>query len=187
MNRNNLLLLTALFIGVLYFSACEKDPEVPQEEELITTLTAVLTPVGGGTAVTLNFSDIDGDGGAAPVITGGTLAAGTTYTAAITLLNESESPAEDITEEIEMEDDEHQFFFAVSSGLNVAIAYADQDADGNPVGLASTWVAGTAGSGNVTITLRHEPNKNATGVKDGDITNAGGETDIEVTFPVTIQ
>jgi len=39
----------------------------------------------------------------------------------------------------------------------------------------------------VTITLRHEPAKDATGVSDGDITNAGGETDISVNFPVEIQ
>ncbi|HBK71516.1 MAG TPA: type 1 periplasmic binding fold superfamily protein, partial [Flavobacteriaceae bacterium] len=35
--------------------------------------------------------------------------------------------------------------------------------------------------------LRHEPNKSASGVSDGDITNAGGETDIEVIFNITVQ
>ena len=38
-----------------------------------------------------------------------------------------------------------------------------------------------------TITLRHEPAKTATGVSGGDITNAGGETDIEVVFDVTVE
>jgi len=38
------------------------------------------------------------------------------------------------------------------------------------------------GEGGLRITLRHEPNKTAAGVQNGDITNAGGETDIEVTF-----
>ena len=43
------------------------------------------------------------------------------------------------------------------------------------------------GSGTITVTLRHEPNKDAAGVSSGDIANAGGETDIEVTFNVEIQ
>ena len=33
-----------------------------------------------------------------------------TYSGTMTLLNESETPAEDITIEIQEEDDEHQFF-----------------------------------------------------------------------------
>jgi len=74
------------------------------------------------------------------------------------------------------------------------------DADGNPVGLSSTLTTGAAGSGTLTVTLRHEPMKSATGVTlrhepmksatgvaDGDITNAGGETDIEIVFPVDVQ
>jgi len=37
------------------------------------------------------------------------------------------------------------------------------------------------------VTLRHQPDKGAIGVSDGDITNAGGETDIEVLFDVIIE
>jgi hypothetical protein len=37
------------------------------------------------------------------------------------------------------------------------------------------------------ITLRHEPNKKASGVVGGSITNAGGETDIEVSFDVEVK
>jgi hypothetical protein len=153
---------------------------------LITTLTYTLTPVGGGTPVVLSFKDLDGDGGNAPTIVGGTLTAGVSYTGELDLLNESESPAESITEEIETEDEEHQFFFA-ATGANLTITYDDVDADGNPVGLKSRVVAGAAGSGTLRVTLRHEPNKTASGVKEGNIANAGGETDIEVDFPVTIQ
>lgn len=168
-------------------SACEKDDPIVNEEELITTLRMTLTPAGGGTPVVLSFVDLDGEGGNAPVITGGTLAANTTYTGALAILNESETPVEDITEEIETEDDEHQFFFTTSAGLNLTVSYADQDGNNNPVGLATSAAAGAASTGTLTVTLRHEPNKTAAGVKDGDITNAGGETDIEVVFPVTIQ
>lgn len=179
-----------LFLAVfaLAFVACDDDDTVvPVEEELITTATVTLTPQGGGDAVVLNWVDLDGDGGNAPVITGGTLAANTVYTGDIQVLNETENPAEDITEEIEEEDEEHQFFFSVSGGLNATTAYTDADADNNPIGLAFTLTTGDASSGDFTVILRHEPDKGAAGVKDGDITNAGGSTDVEAVYPVTIQ
>ena len=174
-------------IAVIALTSCEKDdPEVPNEEELITTLIYTLTPEGGGNPVAFSFQDLDGDGGNAPVIVNGTLAAITTYAGALSLLNETETPAESISEEVEEEADEHQFFFS-ASGVNATVSYADADGNGNPIGLASTVVAGAVSSGTLIITLRHEPDKSATGVSDGDITNAGGETDIQVTFEVTVQ
>lgn len=184
---NQFKFLMLSFLCVIAFSACEKnDPEIPNEEELITTFNYSLSPSDGGAVITLSFVDLDGDGGGAPTITGGTLAANQTYQGSIELLNASISPVEDITEEVEEEDEDHQFFFqSAVSGLN--IAYGDEDADGNPVGLSSTLTTGDAASGSITVTLRHEPNKSATGVSDGDITNAGGETDIEVTFPIEVQ
>lgn len=176
-----------LFLALISF-ACEKDdPIIPNEEELITTVNYQLVPVGGGDTVTLSFVDIDGDGGNAPVISDGVLKANTTYTGSLTLLNESESPAENITEEVEEEGDEHQFFFEKSGTLDLGISYTDVDSEGNPVGLSTSLVTGAASSGTLVITLRHEPSKDATGVSEGLIANAGGETDIEVTFNVEVE
>jgi len=183
----NIFPLSLLLLTALFFSACEKDdPDVDPPLEVITTVNYTLTPDGGGAAVVLTFSDSDGDGGNAPVITGGTLEANQSYTGGLELLNESTSPTEDITEEIREEDLEHQFFFQ-SDLSNLTVAYNDEDADSNPVGLSSTITTGDPESGTLTITLRHEPNKSGEGVSDGDITNAGGETDIEVTFPIDVQ
>ena len=183
------LILTSVFISLISIMSCSDDPEDPiieNEEEVITTLTYTLTPSEGGSAVVLSYQDLDGDGANEPTITNGTLSAETTYSGALTLLNETESPAESITEEIEEEDADHQFFFETTvSGLSVA--YADTDDDGNPVGLASTLTTGSAGSGNLTVTLKHEPDKSASGVSDGVITNAGGETDISVTWTITVE
>lgn len=183
----NYLLFSLVLIALVLNSACNDDePELPNEEELITTVNYTLTPASGGAAVTLTFQDLDGDGGNDPIITGGTLEANQTYTGSLELLNESETPVEDITVEVREEDEEHQFFFQ-SSLTDLTIAYNDQDADGNPIGLSTTVTTGAAGTGNITITLRHEPNKAAANVSDGDITNAGGETDIEITFPIDVQ
>lgn len=180
--------LAVLGLGIL-LASCKKDPKVvtpPNEEEVITTLVYTLTPNGGGAVKTFKFQDLDGDGGNAAVITVDTLDANTTYTGAITLSNEQESPAEDITAEVRAEDDEHQFFFSTTTS-GVTISYSDQDGAGNPIGLASQLQTAAAGMGDLTIILRHEPNKTATGVSGGDITNAGGETDIEVTFHLHVQ
>lgn len=181
--------ITTVLLLALVLSSCKKkkdDPIIPNEEEVITSLNYTLSPNGGETPVVLSFQDLDGDGGNAPIITGGTLDSNKTYTGSLVLLNEQENPAGDITAEILEEDEDHQFFFQTNiAGLTVA--YSDQDEDGNPVGLQSTATTTGTGNGTVTVILRHEPNKSATGVVSGDITNAGGETDIEVTFNVTVQ
>lgn len=183
-----LSLLITLFSTILIFTACKKDPEDVNEEEVITTLLYTLTPDGGGTPVILSFRDLDGEDGNDPVVMGGTLAANQNYSGALELLNESESPAEDITEEIEEEDDEHQFFFeSTVNGLSVAYDEEDVDGDGNPVGLKTKLTTGSAGSGTLKVTLKHMPEKSASGVADGDISNAGGNTDIEVQFDIDVQ
>lgn len=181
-------LLAALFISTLAITSCSDDTPVPvHEEEVITTMTIELTPNGGGDKVTIQSKDADGEGPTAPVVTGGTLVANKTYSGVIKLLNEIETPSEDITLEVAEEADEHQFFYS-ANGVSGTFAYAgNNDANGNPVGINFTVTTGDAGTGTYVVTLRHEPSKSATGVKEGDITNAGGETDIQVTFPITVQ
>ncbi|CAL2093790.1 type 1 periplasmic binding fold superfamily protein [Tenacibaculum sp. 190524A02b] len=185
-------LLSFLFIAALSFTSCSDDdnpvpPAPTHEEEVITTMRIVLTKDGTTETVTIESKDADGDGPNPPVITDGTLSANTKYNAVITLWNELEDPADDITKEIKEEADEHQFFYSAQK-LSSTFAYAgENDSKGNPVGLEFTVNTGTAGVGTYTVILRHEPNKTAAGVKDGDITNADGETDIEVVFPITIQ
>ena len=185
--------LSLILLASIVFTACSNDddgsnPEPVNEEEVITTLIATLTPVGGGTPITLQTQDLDGDGPDAAVITvSSPLAVNTTYDGSLLLLNETESPAEEINEEIEEEDDEHQFFYQASNAV-ATFTYADFDGNGNPLGLEFTLTTAVAASaGNITITLRHEPSKSAEGVSDGEITNAGGETDIQAVFPVVIE
>ncbi len=166
---------------------CKKDADPVNEEELITTLTMTWTPVGGGAPVIFQFKDLDGEGGNAPVITSAPLAANTTYGVSIVALNESVSPAEDITEEIEEEGTKHQFFFATSAGVNLSFSYQDSDINGAPIGLVTNMLTGAVSSGTLQVTLRHDLNKGAAGVPQGDITNAGGDTDIEVEFDIVTQ
>ena len=175
-----------MLISVIFITSCDKDPEIPNEEELITTLQYILTPVGGGPDVILQFTDPDGDGGVPPVITGDTLQNNTTYTGSVLLMNTSVDPWINITDEIRDEASEHQFFF-IPANVNVDVAYDDADENSNPVGIETTLSTAEASQGTLQIILRHLPDKTATGVKEGNIQNAGGETDIEVTFPVKVE
>lgn len=175
-----------VFVIALFFLSCDKDPVIPNEEELITTLQYVLTPAGGGSPVIMNFNDPDGDGGISPVVTGGLLQSNSSYTGQISLTNTSVEPWINITDEISEEAADHQFFF-IPEDVNLQVTYADTDANSNPVGIASTMTTTNASEGRLKIILRHLPNKTAAGVSAGNIQNAGGETDIEVSFPVRVE
>lgn len=170
----------------MFLAGCSSDDDNPtpvNEEEVITTMTITLVPEGGGTTVTLQSRDLDGDGPNPPVITSsGSLAGNTTYTGSIELLNETVSPPEDITEEVAEEADEHQFFFGTSGSIE-SVAYNDQDINGNPVGTEFSLSTLTAGSATLTVTLRHEPKK----PNNGTLDDAGGETDIAQSLNFTVQ
>jgi hypothetical protein len=190
----NFVRLMPILLGVLLLTSCKKDEDEPpgpstpppNEEEVITTLILTFTDAENNANVyELRFTDLDGDGGNDPVITTDILPQGRAFSVALRLLNESVNPAVEITNEISAEDDEHQFFFAPSN-VNLTMTYNDQDGNGNPVGLQNTAVTGAPSLGSMIVTLRHQPDKSAAGVAQGDITNAGGETDIEVTFPVRV-
>ena len=186
----NYLKLLSIILFTILFTSCNSDDDTPDpvnEEEVITTVIATFVPQGGGTNVTLQSTDLDGDGPNEPVITiSGPFANNSTYSGSVQLLNELESPAEDITEEVEEEALEHQVFYSVTNNIG-NFSYGDMDSDGNPIGLVYSFTTNDAGNGAMTITLRHEPNKDGEGVSDGNIANAGGETDIQVTFNVAVE
>lgn len=140
-----------------------------------------------GDVVTAIFRDLDGPGGNDPELTNPTLSANSSYTVTLAFLNEQENPAEDITAEVREEDEEHQVFFFRGQGLNIVQTYDDTDANGFPLGLTSTLTTAAASSGTYTVVLVHEPIKDAAGVSEGNLNNAGGEEDIRVAFTMTIE
>ena len=182
----NYFKLVSITLFTLLFVACSSDddaaPEPVNEEEVITTM--IVTLDGPDQVVTLEYRDLDGPDGpdSAEITVSGALTAGATYTGSIRLLNETEDPAENITEEVEEEDDEHQFFYTSSSDLNVELEYGNFDGNGYPLGTMFILTSDAASSGSLTFTLQHEPTKPNTGLED-----AGGETDIEVSFEVEVQ
>ncbi len=179
-----LLFFLALILSV---ASCSKDddpaPEPVNEEEIITTLQVTLMNNDLSSIVNLTMTDLDGDGPNAPVVTvEGNLISGTSYDGVVKILNETEFPAEDITLEVEEEDLEHQIFFTVGGGLDVTTSYSNFDSAGNDLGTEFKLDAGSVSNGTLTVTLIHEPTKPNTG-----LASAGGETDVEATFSITIE
>lgn len=182
-------LLFATCLGTLFTSCDSKDdPVIENEEEVITDVVYQLNPVGGGTAVTLTYSDPDGDGPTAGTTTvSDSLEPNTTYDGVVLLLNSSDpNDVENVTEEVQAESDEHQFFYVTGGAVDLTVAYADVDGNGDPVGIVTELQTGDASTGTLQVILRHEPDKSA-GATIGNPANAGGETDIMVTFPITIR
>lgn len=181
MKKRSVLAALFLTVGISLFTACKKK-EVSDEEELITTVNVVVTEQGTSNPITFSFRDADGPGGLAPTkFDSIILNTNKSYTVAVQFLNESVSPAEDITAEIKAEADDHQLYFQ-STNVALSVSNLDADAKGLPLGLSSTWSTGPVGKGSIRITLKHKPDAKLAG---DPVTK--GETDVELDFGVRIK
>jgi len=170
--------------------------EDDEEEEVINQVVLTFTPTGGGDAITATWFDADGDGASNPTIDDIGLDANTEYDMTIALANTLGMETEDITAEIQAEDDEHMFFFEFTENIfsdptgdgntdNRAdnVNYNDQDENGLPVGLSTNWTSGntTTSSGMFRIVLKHQP-----GAKSATSTISDGGTDVDIRFDLNI-
>lgn len=187
MKKNNLNLFILLF--VLLASSCKRNkddapaPQDQNEQELITTVSLIIHD-NGVLVDTFTFKDPDGAGGIIPTVEPIILAAGKTYTCRLLLLDETKNPADTTSIEVEREKDVHQFFFHPSVGTNLSFSYVDYDDNAVPVGLRTAIATGTSSTGTLTVVLKHQPGVKPT---SGPGDEALGETDLEVSFDVTIQ
>lgn len=176
------------FVAVLFMSGCSDNnvvnPPNPSEVELITTV--ILNFVNNTTGQTLSFEfdDPDGEGGNPPVrFDTIRLANNSSYDLEILLLDRSKTPVDTVSEEIEEEADDHQFFFTPVNA-DVSIIYLDFDKNNVPLGLRSRWTTGDISNGAVNIILKHQPGiKPTSGPGNPNL----GETDVEVEFITFIE
>lgn len=184
--KKNLSALMIAFLLIAGFVSCKKEKIDPNEGELITTLRLKFTNQLAGSAVPLvyEFKDLDGDGGAAPVkFDSIILGKNIPYICEISVLNESVSPADDITKEIVAEADDHQFYFTPSPGALVTVSQLNTDSKQLPLGTTSFWsTAFNAGRGTINVTLKHKP-----GTKAANDPISKGDTDISIDFKLIIQ
>lgn len=191
--------LPIYLFGVLAmgFASCESDDPVPENDgEVITDVTLNFQELDGtdnpiGLVTSFKASDPEGiEVGSAPIIQTVTLTKGKTYRMTIEVMNSIEG--EDITEEILEEADEHQFYFLGTAVTANILTIAYDDPSGELIGIQNTvTVSSSPGSNNaqLQVILRHDLDKDFPGATNPNFANfvqAGGETDLDITFPVVI-
>jgi hypothetical protein len=164
-------------------TSCQKDetdnPAPVNPSELITTVHLILSDSAGSSVIdTVSFIDIDGPGGASPVIDSLIIQSGVTYQLRLLLLDESKNPVLDISEEIAEESDYHLFVFTSAQAQTTTI---DTDVNGNPLGLLNLLSAPAAGLGSYRVQLRHFDTPALKTANSQDY-----ETDIEIDFGLRV-
>ncbi len=184
---NSLFLIRAALVVSFFVVGCSKDPANPSnprnESETITTFKLRFVQEDDTTRVfEAQWRDLDGQGPNPPTISGFSLPANKSFKGTVKVLDETKNPVVDLTEEIEKEDEDHQFFYIVS-GANLTLAYDDEDSNGKPVGLKITATTAAPSSGTLRVILKHEATKNTT----ISVPSTNGDTDLDIVLPVRIQ
>ncbi|MFN7372164.1 MAG: hypothetical protein ACK5WO_07260 [Cyclobacteriaceae bacterium] len=201
--KNKLFSLASLLLmagALVFLSGCDNDdPEPENVPEVVTKVILSFTPTGSTTAITVTANDPDGEGPQSYVFSGpAALARNTAYNLSISLLNELADPMDEeynIGLEVKEEADEHLFFFGWTGPLfsnpagngNIdnradAVNYTDTDSKGLPLGLTTSWTtANASATGTLRIILKHQPD-----IKTSTSTATDGESDLDVTFNVTV-
>lgn len=178
-----------ILFAALLFTSCKKDEDIEptDDNELITRVELKFTDVASKSTLTFTFQDKDGDPKTAPekfdkIV----LNKGVTYSVSIGVYDDTKSPIMDITEEIAEESDVHLFVYKTTPAALLTTTILDKDKNGLPVGLsASVLTQSTAGTGKLNLLLKHQPELNGVKVKTGQ--EAGGSTDIDLSFDVEVK
>ena len=184
MKMNRKISWMLLLAATVSFTQCKDagdDVQIDDENELITSVTLKFTEEGTTNVQSFSYKDADGDGGNAPTAFDTiALKPNKTYTLAIELLDESKTPASNITEEVAEESDEHLFVYTPSPSTLLTYTYGDKDVNNYAIGLTGKAVTTAAGLGKLKVQLRHQP-----GSKNG--TPGPGSDDVNLDFNLKVQ
>jgi hypothetical protein len=195
-------ILMVLFASIA-ITGCKKEddivPEEENEEEVITDVKLIFTNTSNSSdVIEARAQDPDGAGvQELAILDEINLDTSKTYTLTFEIMNNLDSPGENIGDEILAEDEEHQIFFSFSNNAfanpigngNIdnsgdPLNYNDSDANGNPVGLSTNWTTSSSqlSGGTFIVRLQHQPDikSSSSGATDGD-------TDFELQFVLNIQ
>lgn len=193
--------ITAL-CSVVFFASCKKEddkkdatvPPITNPEEQITTI--ILSGHNHDDHAdtihrfTVQWEDLDGAGGGAPIIDSLILDTGIEYHTRIILIDKTKTPWDTISNEVETEKNVHQFFYTPSASLDEKMEVEILDYDNNnpalPVGLefhmniAAFPAFVTPLVGSLGVVLSHYDGVPKT-------TTPSAESDIDIAFPVRIK
>lgn len=192
-----------IFISIISLSLAgckDNDPQKEDVPEMITRVTLTFTPETGS-AIIVTATDPDGDGiqnmtTDKPIV----LAKSTKYTMSILLNNtlaDPNSEAYNVTTEVQEEGAEHMFFFgwtgnafaAPAGNGNIdnradAVDYSESlDDNGLPLGIITVWTTTDVDTqGTFRVMLKHQPDLKSATSKSSD-----GETDLDITFDLSVE
>ncbi|PZX53879.1 hypothetical protein LV84_02987 [Algoriphagus ratkowskyi] len=199
MKTSNKLYLIALALVSFTFTSCEsEDPVIENDGELITDVTLTfheLDASGNLVGDSFDFTASDAEGieiGTTPNIETVMLEKGKTYQMTIDVFNSVAN--EDITEEIKAEGEAHQFYF-LGSAFNSSpfLSYQYNDGGSELIGLKGKLTVQQSpgfNNANMQIILRHDLDKSFPGASNPNFeeyVKAGGESDLDITFPVVLK
>lgn len=198
MKTTNKLYLIAFALVSLAFSSCSSEDPVPENDgELITDVTLTfqeLDDSGNAVGDPFDFTASDPEGievGATPTVETVTLEKGKVYEMTIDVYNSI--AGEDITEEIEEEGDEHQFYFLGSAFTSSPFLSYEYNDNGTEIiglkGIVTVEQSPASNNANMQILLRHALDKSYPGADNPNFqeyAKAGGESDLDITFPVIV-
>ena len=183
------MVLVLLTIAILY--GCSKDPASPVGDEHAPPTTVVmqfirldsLGKIMDTTVCTVrDTSVIKGK----PRVDGGlTLLTNTKYIGSLRLLDESQTPAKDVTSQVVAEKDAHIFRYTVKGDVLNAVVISDLDKDSKGLDFGLTFRAATLPgkvtilAGVINVILEHHD--------DGNKAGATFDTDINQDFPFEIR
>ncbi len=197
MNNTFTRAVMPLMAAALMVTGCKKDDPMspnpdPNTQELITTVILRLADTTGNTAnnVTATFRDLDGPGGNPPSIDTLRLKAGVGYDCHVLILDQTKTPVDTVSNEVEEEGKAHRIWYTAGGGATTRVSVVPRDNDGGaptplPIGLhvRINVSAGGSATGTLRSVLKHyEPES----TKRSDTNGSLGETDFDVTFPVVI-
>jgi hypothetical protein len=193
----------AIFVSLsLCLISCEKEDPLPEvDQEVITEVTLLFSEVndsgeivsGSGFEVVARDAEGISLGNSPEIDAIEGLKPGKKYLLEVSLYNSI--VGEDVTVEVAEDDTEHQFYFLGSTLVGetafLSYEYNDEDINAQPVGLKGHLTVGSPAitTGTFRVVLRHDLNKAFEGANDPSFENfeqAGGETDLDVTFQVIV-
>lgn len=170
-------------------NACNKDEKnvdaPPPDNEVITTVQLKAVNVADSTdTMTAKWVKMDPADTSAPDVSHAVLnlKKNTVYNVEVSFLDESQSPADDITAEVRDRGNYHLVCLTPATGLNLMIAATDQDTHtpALPIGLSNTFTTGAVSSGSLQVQLHHQPT-----LKTGDCSLGSIDADVSFTVNVT--
>jgi hypothetical protein len=186
---------------LFFIFACsdvEHKDDDDHENEVITTVELSFS-ADSGDSFSIRWSDIEQSGSPTvePLTLTYTEGEDQLYDVSVSFFNGLEDPEEDLTEEIADEGSEHQVFFLGTAldGL-MSHSYSDEDENGLPIGLENQMSVLGTGEGELMLVLRHMPSEDGTAIKveglaelvfDEGFGGIGGDNDVQISFPVTIE